>query len=383
MKKDKKQLLSGLAGAAMLLSGCAAAPAGPQAQPAADPAPASDARPAAGTDAALAPEGPAPNAQAGSASQQQNGYTLTPLASQDIDYIAVPHAQGAFSFDQNVISPSDEAFNLFGTALTGACAKPDFAFEEGPYELGDYYINVSGHMRQSYQVSLKDLEEKEETRIMACTCATGNTTINAEVGGIPLESILQLADLEEGANTITLRGSDGYGIPMPLSYALDRDAMIVYRINGQELPKNQRTQLWMPGAVAKYFTRNIVDIEISREETIPEIAEAGADYRVQVSIQNYADEEAFPPGQPIVFEGYADDYGKAIAAMEVSMDGGETWTSYKTDGATADKWVYWYFTYTPEKTGAYKLMVRAVNEDGLVSPLASTLYFYVNEADGV
>ena len=69
--------------------------------------------------------------------------------------------------------------------------------------------------------------------------------------------------------------------------------------------------------------------------------------------------------------------------MEVSMDGGETWTSYKTDGATADKWVYWYFTYTPEKTGAYKLMVRAVNEDGLVSPLASTQYFYVNEADGV
>lgn len=368
MKKEKKQWVSGIAGAAMLLSGCTAVSAAPEAAAVPAPEPASAAQPA--------DDEPADTLR-------QNGYILTPAASPAVDYLAVSHVQGSFAFDQNVISPSDEAFNLFGTALTGACAKPAFAFEEGYEELGDYYINVSGHLRQSYQVSLRDLEDKEETRIMSCACATGSQTINAEVGGIPLEAILQLAELKEGANTVTLRGSDGYGVPMPLSYALDKDAMLVYRINGQELPENQRTQLWMPGSVAKYFTRDIVDIEITSEETVPEIIEAGPDYRVQISIQNYADEQAFPAGQPVVFEGYADDYDKAIAAIEVSMDGGETWTTYETDGASADKWVYWYFTYTPEEAGTYKLMVRAVNEDGLVSPLVSTLYFQAEYDSGL
>lgn len=46
-------------------------------------------------------------------------------------------------------------------------------------------------------------------------------------------------------------------------------------------------------------------------------------------------------------------------------------------GATADKWVYWYFTYTPEEVGTYELQVRAITGNGVVSPVASTLVFNV------
>jgi len=362
MKKNKKQLLSGLAGTTMLLSGCAAA--APQVEEPVN----------AVVDEAVTP---APE------KEELNGYVLTPVQRNEVEYHWVANVDGAFAFNQNVISPSDAAFNLYGTAMTGVCAKPDFAFEEGYDAGGTYYINVSGNMEKNYQVSLKDLQDKEETKVMSCACATGNQVINAEVGGIPLSEILQLAELKEGSNTITFRGSDGYGVPMPLTYALEKEAMLVYRVNGEDLPEYQANQMWMPGSVAKYFTRNVVDIEITAEEEVPAIVEAGDDYRVQVAIMNYANGTSFPVGQAIVFEGYADDYDKAISAVEFSLDNGETWTTYETESATADKWVYWYFTYTPEETGVYKMMVRAINEDGNVTPLASTLVFSVEEAEGI
>ena len=42
-----------------------------------------------------------------------------------------------------------------------------------------------------------------------------------------------------------------------------------------------------------------------------------------------------------------------------------------------DSWVYWHFDYVAETAGTFKLDVRAVTEDGTVSPLASSVVFDV------
>ena len=46
-------------------------------------------------------------------------------------------------------------------------------------------------------------------------------------------------------------------------------------------------------------------------------------------------------GEPLTFEGYADDYDKAIVAMEFSLDGGTTWTRHATEGAQAGRVLSW------------------------------------------
>ena len=46
-------------------------------------------------------------------------------------------------------------------------------------------------------------------------------------------------------------------------------------------------------------------------------------------------EQVYRVGEPIHFEGYADDYDKAMTGMQFSMDNGKTWTEYPTDGAPA------------------------------------------------
>lgn len=49
------------------------------------------------------------------------------------------------------------------------------------------------------------------------------------------------------------------------------------------------------------------------------------------------------------------------------MDQGETWTKFDLDETDVNKMVWWNFTWTPEKEGAYCLTVRATTADGLTS----------------
>lgn len=109
----------------------------------------------------------------------------------------------------------------------------------------------------------------------------------------------------------------------------------------------------------------------------PALLEADAAQRAKVSVINRFEEEVFAVGDRITFEGYADDFDKAIAAVEFSLDGGETWTACETADATAEKWVSWSFAYVAEQSGTFRLDVRARSADGTVSPLASSVVFTV------
>jgi len=350
------KLLSGVTGAAALLSGCASS-----------------------TPQAAVPENSAPSAVVSQAEEAKaaNAVDFSVEARRQETFEKIANVQGEFAFDQNVNSPSDEIFNLFGTAATYMCAKPGFAFDEVDRE--EYYVNIGGKVKKYYTISMSEIEKRRASeRNMVCSCATSGTVAQAAVKGVSVADILELAELEEGVNTITFKDDQGYGLPLPLSYVLERDALLVYQINGQDLPASQGAplQVWMPGTVAKYFTRRVAEIELSREEELPEVQGLDEAHRAKVGIVNRF-ESTFKVGDQIRFEGYADDCGVQIAAVEFSMDGGETWTACDTSSATADRWVYWYFSYTIERAGTFKLDVRARTADGKVSPLYSSIVFTV------
>lgn len=283
---------------------------------------------------------------------------------------AVENVKGEFEFCQEIITPTDDLFSVFGTVVTGMCAKPAFVTENGN---ADFYVNVKGKIAKAYTVNLK--EENTDSRVLLCSCATGAATANVEITGVKLADVLTYAQLEEGVNTVTVKGSDGYGMALPLSYALEKEAVIVYKINGEAVPSG--TQFWVPETVAKYFTRDVVEIELTTEAEVPEVEQRAEELRAEVAFLNHADGGEFQVGEVITFEGYADDCGDAIAAVEFSMDEGKTWTTFATDGATADRWVHWNFHYTPEAAGTYKLMVQAKTVSGNVSPLAAHVVFTV------
>ena len=295
---------------------------------------------------------------------------------EEVSYDEIAEVKGEFAFCQDHVAPADEVFNLFGTVTTGICAKPGFAMDEVKKE--DYYINVGGQIKKAATYTIEQLKEMEaESKNMVCSCGTSAAVVQTKVTGVAIADIVEMAEIEEGVNTITMRSADGYGIAMPLEYVLDKEALLVYAIADQEIPAGEGSvQVWMPETVAKYFTRQVTEIELTAEEDVPELIGVDDEYRVK-SIINRLPKDTFAVGDQIVFEGYADDCGVAIESIEFSLDGGKTWTVCETEGAVADKWVTWSFAYVAEAEGTYKLDVRARNAEGKVTPLASSVVFTV------
>ena len=263
----------------------------------------------------------------------------------------VPNVQGAFSFDQNVLTPGDEVFSLFGTAATALCAKPAFAMQDTDVA-ENYYVNVHGRLKKEKSYTLAELKQQGGTqRVMVCSCATGPALAQARVTGVAVNDLLA-----------------------PLKYVMEKQAMLVWKVGDDENPV--RLQVWMPSTVARYFTRQVAEIEVLHMDELPEVKGLAADQQAKVTIRNQMD-DVYAVGDTLVFSGYADDCGTAISAVEFSMDGGRTWTTCPTTGASADRWVAWSFEYRAEAAGSYRLDVRARTANGVVSPMASSVTFTV------
>ncbi|MBS5451051.1 MAG: molybdopterin-binding protein [Coriobacteriia bacterium] len=82
-------------------------------------------------------------------------------------------------------------------------------------------------------------------------------------------------------------------------------------------------------------------------------------------------------GQPVELSGYASDYDRAIVAMQFSLNGWRSWTTYPVEGADSRRWVRWSFSYVPEQAGTYLFEARSVNELGQVSPTPARVQFDV------
>ena len=301
----------------------------------------------------------------------------------DKDFTHVADVQGAFAFNQDGVTPNDELFNVFGTALTSMCSKPAVEMScENAEGVATYYINVGGNIKENFSVNLADMEEESEEPPYGMLLRDGQSVRSGRRRGRSAASHRgRMADLEDGVNTVTAYGADGFGQALPLQYGLDKKAMLVYEVNGEGLKSTDGSavQMWLPETVARYFTRDVVNIELTRQAEEPAVQQVDPQFRNKIDILNTSDGCVFKAGYDITFEGVADDCGSPITAIEFSFDDGATWTNCATEGATADKWVNWQFTTSFAEPGNYNLSVRAKTADGVVSPLEASLEFEVVE----
>ena len=82
-------------------------------------------------------------------------------------------------------------------------------------------------------------------------------------------------------------------------------------------------------------------------------------------------------GEPIRFEGYVDDFEHGVAAVQLSLDGGATWTDFPCEGARDELGVSWNFTYTPHAPGRYQLRARALSRAGESAATVESFAFNV------
>jgi len=102
-------------------------------------------------------------------------------------------------------------------------------------DLPSYRLVVSGLV--DHPLSLKYDELRCMPRVTAVTRIECSTFIDsASFTGVPLAAILNLADIQIGAERIELVGADGYTARVPLEEALKAENYLAYEWQGKPLP---------------------------------------------------------------------------------------------------------------------------------------------------
>lgn len=221
---------------------------------------------------------------------------------------------------------------------------------------------------------------------------------HAEWTGVPVADILKSAGVKPGAVEVLFEGSDAgseedhpepmhFARSLPLAKALDRDTLLVTRMNGELLSPShgQPVRLFAPGwygvASVKWLSRiEVLDLPYrgyfqSVKYTVQRRTEAGRLETVILGPMAVKSEIIRPAEGSVLGIGTNRLFGvswageEAVGAVEVSTDGGRTWAQAQILGTpTQYSWSLWEYLWEVAEPGEYSLMSRAISASGQVQP---------------
>lgn len=324
------------------------------------------------------------------------GMTLWEEAKYDVleGISAIADVQGEFSFSQEVVTDmhGQDTTSWFSGPTTISMASAELEnlpLDEGLFN--SWTITVDGDVENPFTMTLPEMIETFPTvsKVMTDHCVMnpvgGPYIFTIKASGFSISELLAYAGVKEGATAVMSYASDGWNRGIYLSELEKDDAILAYEFNDERLPWAYGypvTTINGAGSAASCI-RNVVNLHVVSDEKIKvfdgwNYVDSG-EYinKPNVGICHFVEGQIIEAGKPFTFEGYADAYDKAIVAVEFSMDRGNTWTRFDTTGANRDAWVYWNFTFMPEKTGSFVLSMRAETENGLVTTVPDEVLFNV------
>lgn len=285
-----------------------------------------------------------------------------------------------------------------------------FVRSNGPVSIdidpADWRLSVTGLVAEELELSLDDLKGMETRTITAFLECSGNSRGrfgddpqqvegtqwgngaigNAEWTGVAVIDILNQAGLQPGVVDMVSQGGDFADMQrgLPIEIATDPDVMLVWQMNGEELPapNGGPVRLLVPGWGGIASTKWVVGLELIdhpfeghfNTESYVIIDEAGQvlrpvwDMPVKSVITTPTPEAQLRAGQQTL-SGYAWSGYAGIATVEVSTDGGVNWTEATiTDEAGPTSWVRFEHAWDAIP-GQARLASRATDERGLQQPI--------------
>jgi DMSO/TMAO reductase YedYZ molybdopterin-dependent catalytic subunit len=284
-------------------------------------------------------------------------------------------------------------------------------------DLATWRLKVAGHVDRPVELSLDDLQSKfPRASIVAVNQCSGNgrgyfsprvfggqwangAMGNAEWTGVRLRDILSAAGVRQGAVDVSFNGLDQPAMPtvpdfvksLSISRIMeDPNVLVAYQMNGQPLPmlNGFPARLIVPGWTGTYWMKHLISITaltkpqggfwmkpayripvgkfpvvarfVSQEDaTSTPITEMV----VNSLITSHTDGAKVKPGKVSV-SGLAWDGGYGIRSVEVSTDGGKTWSGAKL-GDDLGRYAFrpWSFDLNA-KPGKNTVMANATNAIG-------------------
>lgn len=220
---------------------------------------------------------------------------------------------------------------------------------------------------------------------------------HAEWTGVPLRLLLQKAGIKPEATEVLFEGADrgsesdhpepmAFARSLPLAKALDPDTLLATRMNGEPLEPIHGfpVRLLVPGWYGVASVKWLHRIEVIEESfqgyfqttkyTIHE-AGPGGPKRVVVGPMALKSEIIRPNAGESLGVGTNRLFGVAwagpetVAGVEVSTDGGESWSTADLIGPRAPySWAMWEYLWEVAEPGQYTLLSRSISASGEVQP---------------
>ena len=218
--------------------------------------------------------------------------------------------------------------------------------------------------------------------------------------GVRLKDLLDKAGLKKEAIEVAFDGADS-GVTdktpdfiksIPAWKAIEDTTIVAYEMNGQPLPhfNGFPARLIVPGWTGTYWMKHLTTISaltkpqggfwmnpayripLGKFPLVARFTSQETDVNTPITemvinslITSPADGADGKVGQPITVGGIAWDGGYGINAVEVSTDGGKTW-SPATLGEDLGRYAFraWTISVTPRARGKSTVMARATNKIG-------------------
>lgn len=305
-------------------------------------------------------------------------------------FTAVADVNGAFSFDQNVLTDNDLAFYQ----LSASTDPNGIALHSSSDDsvLQERVVAVSGQVEKPLDLKLVDIPQDQlETRIMKMNCSAngvGDAFIaNAEITGIPFEDIVEMAGVE--ADAVTLVCEEGKST-FKVDWLIEKKAILAFKMNGENLPSElgYPCTMFTEGTGASSSRRYITGLEFvdgaevkKWKNDVPGTLLPGEDdtyFNKPVgAFLNVQDGQIFTGTSSVTFEGYADGFNEQVTEVSFSLDQGKTWQTCDTSSSTIDRWIYWTYRIDGLEPGSYDLRMRIVTETGRVIPQDVNTVFHI------
>jgi DMSO/TMAO reductase YedYZ molybdopterin-dependent catalytic subunit len=222
----------------------------------------------------------------------------------------------------------------------------------------------------------------------------------ARFKGARLKDVLDKAGVKKEAIEIVLDGADKGAVDktpdfiksIPVSKAMEDNALVAYEMNGAPLPhwNGFPARIVIPGWTATYWVKHVTSIMATTKPfdgfwmksayriplgKFPTVArfisqETAANTPITEMVVNslitsHPDNAAVKAGAPVTIGGVAWDGGYGIRTVEVSIDGGNTWTAAAL-GEDLGPFAFRTFSYrfSPKEPGNHVVVARAMNKIG-------------------
>lgn len=287
-------------------------------------------------------------------------------------------------------------------------------FEAPVVEASAWRLVIGGRVNREITLTLDELQTLPQRSVFSTIECAGNGRSflqqkvegvqwgagaigHAEWSGVPLRDVLDAAGLHSGVVEIVAIGADsgyesGHDGPitfarsLPLDKARHPDTLLALRMNGEPLEPSHGfpVRLLVPGwfgvASVKWLTRieaastpfeghfqSIKYVMKRRTGRGIEKEMVGA-MPVKSEIIRPRPGEVLGAGRNRIF-GLAWAGEEAVTALEVSTDGGMSWSRASLMEPRASySWTLWEYAWNVRRSGDYALLARAISESGQVQP---------------